>query len=189
MSSFRISDTEYYNLRRRRDDSGISFMLSPYSCMSPVSLYIDQIRREVAIYLRSNLLYKGIADLSKIKEGLENLNKLNAVEVATLLTILDKDPEARRYVTGIRSPIDRLIFSLAYESFEELKRTLDETMRDVDQEKVLYLLQAILDTLPYPLREPMERKLRIYLQKDEERFELPWIKEKKKKKKKLMVYA
>lgn len=189
MSSLRITDTEYYTLRRRRNDNGISFMLSPYSCMSPISFYIDQIRREVAIYLRNNLLYKGIASLEKIKEELENLNKLNAVEVATLLTVLEKDQEVRGYVIGRRSPIDRLIFSLAYESLEDLKRILDETMKNADQEKLIYLLQTILETLPYPLREPMERKLRTYLQKEKERFEFPLIKKKKKKKKEVLVYA
>lgn len=187
--SLRVSDTEYYVLRRRRNGNEISFILSPYSCMSPISLYIDQIRREISIYLRSNQLYQGIANLSKIKEELESLNKLNAVEIATLLTILEKEPETRGYVTGRRSPIDKIIFSLAYESSEELKRILDETMKDVDPEKLLYLLQAILETLPYPLREPMERKLRVYLPKEEERFELPQIKKKKKKKEEVLAYA
>lgn len=189
MSKFRITDTEYYILRRRNDDSGIYFMLSPYSCMTPLSLYLNRIRKEIAIHLRNGVLYKGITNLSKIKDELESLNKLNAVEIALLLTVLEKEPDVRMYITGRRSPIDRLIYSLAYESSEELKRILDETMKNADQEKLLYLLQAIIETLPYPLREPMERKLKIYLQKEEERFEFPLVKKKKKKKKEALVYA
>lgn len=189
MSKFRISDTEYYNLRKRMSDSGIYFMLSPYSCMNPVSLYLDRIRREISIYLGDRILYKGVIDLTKIKEELERMNKLNPVELTTLLTVLENEPETRKYASGRLSPIDRLIFSLAYESSEELKRKLEEISQTTDPERLLYLLEEIVSTLPQPLREPMYRKLRPYLNRKEEKLEKPLIKKKKKKKKKVLVYA
>ena len=185
----KVSDSEYYILRKRIDDSGIYFMLSPYSCMNPLSLYLDKLKKEVSIYLRNELLYKGALDLSILKEELERINKLNAVEKATLLNLLSSYPEIRGYATGRISPIDRLIFSLAYESSEELKKLLEESMKSTDFEKLLYLLKDILETLPQPLREPMLRKLKPYLPKKEKKLEKPLIKKKKRKKKKVVIYA
>jgi len=191
MPKLRVSDIEYYNLRKRNNDNGTYFLLSPYSCMNPISLYFDQIRKEVSIYLRNRLLYKGMTDLSRIKEELENLNKLNEVEIVTLLTILNCEPETRGYVTGRRSPIDKLTFALAYESAEEVRRRIDEVMKNVDPERLLYALDEILNNLPPSLREPMMEKLRPYLRKKEKQLQEPVLVKKKKvkKKKKEMAYV
>jgi len=189
MPRLRVSDTEYYNVRRRRDDNGIYFMLSPYSCMNPVSFYLDQVRREIQIYIRNRVLYKGIADLSRIKHEIENMNKLNPVELVTLLTILNNEPDTRGYVTGRRSPIDKVTFSLAYESSEEVKRAIEEAMDNMDPERLLYILTGILESLPDSLRDPMMKKLRPYIRKTEKKSSEPLIKKRKKKKKKKKVVA
>lgn len=185
----KISDSEYYYLRKKVDDDGIYFMLSPYSCMNPLSLYLDKVKKEISVYLKNELLYKGAIDLSMIKEELEKLKKLNSVEMATLVNILLTQPETRNYVFGRINPLDRLVFALAYESSEELKKLLEESMRTTDFEKLMNLLKDILDTLPKPLREPMLRKLKPYLQKREEKRERPLIKRKKKRKKRVLIYA
>ena len=158
MPRLRVSDTEYYNVRRRRRDNGTYFNLSPYSCMNPISFYFDQVRRQISIYLRSSVLYEGIADLSRIKEEIENMDKLNPVELVTLLTILSKEPDTRDYVTGRRSPIDRVTYALAYESADQVRKEIEEAMESMDPEKLLYILNNILESLPENLREPMMEK-------------------------------
>jgi len=58
--SFIVSESEYYTLRRRKNENSVSFFLSPYSCMNPLSLYLDQVKKEISVYLRDEILYKGI---------------------------------------------------------------------------------------------------------------------------------
>jgi hypothetical protein len=185
--SFIVSDSEYYTLRRRKNENSVSFFLSPYSCMNPLSLYLDQVKKEISVYLRDEILYKGIADISKIKEALEKLNKLNCVEVSTLLAVLTNESEAKKYVTGRMSIIDKLIFTLAYESSEELRRKLNEVFKTTNPEMVLNLLYMMVEQLPLPLKEPMLKKLKPYLQKGG-KLE-PINKKKKAKKEKVIVYA
>jgi hypothetical protein len=195
MPRLRVSDTEYYTVRRRRGDNGIYFILSPYSCMSPISFYLDQISRQISIFLRNRAIYKGIADLSRIKEELERMDELNPVELVTILNVLYKEPDTRGYVTGRMSPIDRVIYSWAYESSEELKRMIEEAMNSMDPDKLLTILESVWDRLPENLKREMGRKYKPLIKDKERRPSGPWIEYppppwlRKKKKKRVVAYA
>jgi hypothetical protein len=195
MPRLRISDTEYYFLRKRGDGNRLYFMLSPYSCLSPTSLYLDKVQRRIEIFLRNKALYKGIADLSRIKEELERIGELNPVEIATILSVLYNEPETRRYVTGRLSPVDKVIFSWAYESSEEVKRMIEEAMNSMDYDRLLAILKDVWEKLPENLKKEMSKKYRINKEREEvlkgpwpEYTPPPWLK-KRKKEEEAIAYA
>ncbi len=184
----KVSDTEYYDVRKRKNKDGTYFILSPYSCMKPISVYISS-EGAVSIYLRDNLLYKGIGDLAKIKEELRNCKRLNSLEISTLLFLLEREYEARKYLIGEISPIDKLIFSLAYENLKDFKERMEKASREADFGKLIKLLEKIVEELPEPLRVPMYSKLEPYRKKEEEDEWEILIKKKKRKKKGLICLS
>ncbi|MFH7882548.1 MAG: hypothetical protein QW140_02410 [Candidatus Aenigmatarchaeota archaeon] len=143
----------------------------------------------ISIYLRNKLLYNGAGDLDKIKGELKNSRMLNSVEISALLSLLESESEAKKYLIGKPSPIDKLIFSLAYEDLKNFKERMEKLSNDSDFEKLIRLLEKIIEELPYPLRMPMYMKLEPYKQKMNECEEIPLIKNKKRKKKRELIYA
>lgn len=184
----KVSDTEYYDVRKSKSKDGIHFILSPYSCMKPISAYINS-DGVLSIYLMNKLVYNGIGDLAKIKEELKNSGKLNSLEISSLISLLEKEREARKYLIGEVSPIDKLIFSLAYENLKDFKERMEKLSSEVDFKKLIQLLEKIIEELPQPLRMPMYIKLEPYKQKMNEDEEITLIKKKKRKKKREIIYA
>jgi hypothetical protein len=174
MPRLRVSDTEYYNIRRWGRDGGVSFMLDPYSCFNPISFYVDQIRRQIEIRRRDRVIYRGIANLSRIKEELERINALNPVEIVTILNVLYKEPDTKPYVTGGLSHIDRVIFAWAYESCEELKKMIEEAMKSTDPEKLKIILEGVWDKLPEELKIEMGKKYKPINKDKETELKGPW---------------
>ncbi len=180
----KVSDTEYYDIRKGKSKDGTYFILSPYSCMKPLSVYFSS-EGVVSIYFMDKLLYNGIGDLAKIKEELKNCKRLNSLEISTLLSLLERE---RKYLIGEVSPVDKLIFSLAYENLEDFKKRMEKISREADFEKLLALLEKIIEELPQPLRIPMYAKLKPYKEREKE-GEWAILTKKRKRKKKEIIYA
>jgi hypothetical protein len=186
-----VSPLEYYNVRKRENNERVGFLLSPYSCMKPISAVLLKKERKIIIYLRSMAIYNGIPDLSLIKKHILDSKRLNNLELATLLTVLYKDESAKSFFDGIYSPLDKTIYSLAYKDKEEVKKVIEETMKKTNPEEFLMRLHSLVEELPENLRYPMLAKLEEYLIKIKppEFAKKEKEKEKKKEKKKEEVKA
>ena len=178
----KISDSEQYDVRRREDERNVSFLFSPYSCLNPISIYLDKNSMELYVYLRSELIYKGLLDLLELRKELER--RMNCLEVSTILNFLNKEPMLRNYV--MLNPFDKLLYSLAYGSLRDFKKVLEELSNQANFEDLIKGLENLISNLPEKLKEPLLKKLSSYTRKKNYSFSKPLIR--KKRRRKVMVY-
>jgi len=209
-----VSDSEHYTFRRSEDEGGIGLMLTPYSCLRQMYFTLDKKKDEISVYFQGVQLYNGEIDIAKIRERLLRSGRINYLELVTLLTVMENEPYVEKRSEEKRRIFEKVTYTLAYEKPWEIKKKLDEIMKDTDYEEFMKRLLQIIDTLPWPLKYPMLERLSFYIdlnkgmvgesygdgdngkdkkEKDEEK-ELEKKKQekqekKKKKKKRMVVYG
>lgn len=158
----RVSPTEYYNARRSENDSGIRFMLTPYSCLRQMYFQIDKTNDLINVVFQGQSLYQGELDIDKIREELLKKRKINYVEFVTMMTIIANEPYVNRRAGSRLRPFESLVYSLSYEPPWERKRKIDEILKDADPYELELALEEMLDELPWPLREALLDNMRDY---------------------------
>jgi hypothetical protein len=162
-SRLKVSDSEFYNVRRDEDEDCVSAMLSPYSCLRQLRYTLDKNEGVLSIFFQGTELYKGVVDAVKIRETLERSGSLDYVEFVTLLAVLEGEPYVKRMAGVSRKPFEKIAYSLAYDPPWEFKRKMDEMIKDTDLDELISRLFQKMDGSPHGLRDPMADKIRYYV--------------------------